>query len=151
MSSLPSFDEGNEYIKPVTLRGVAPGSAPQCSAIVLQGSASRPQWLVPGKRPTRLGRRRRQALWRYRRASGVALEFSEHLRQRPTLVPFARLARVTNARRLPLNLLDALRAFDQSEVLREGLGDEFSTVYLKLKYEDSRHLTGWERETTLDC
>jgi glutamine synthetase type III len=62
---------------------------------------------------------------------------------------------VTNARRLPLNLLDALRAFDQSVVLREGLGDEFSTAYLKLKYEDwnkyTRHLTEWERETTLDC
>ena len=62
---------------------------------------------------------------------------------------------VTNVRRLPLNLLDALRAFDQSEILREGLGDEFSAAYLKLKYEDwnrySRHLTEWERETTLDC
>lgn len=62
---------------------------------------------------------------------------------------------VANVRRLPLNLLDALRAFDQSEVLREGLGDEFSAAYLKLKYEDwnrySRHLTEWERETTLDC
>ena len=62
---------------------------------------------------------------------------------------------VTNARRLPLNLLDALRAFDQSVVLREGLGDEFSSAYLKLKYEDwnkyTRHLTEWERETTLDC
>lgn len=62
---------------------------------------------------------------------------------------------VTNVRRLPLNLLDALRAFDQSEVLREGLGDEFSAAYLKLKYDDwnrySRHLTEWERETTLDC
>jgi len=62
---------------------------------------------------------------------------------------------VTNARRLPLNLLDALRAFDQSTVLREGLGDEFSSAYLKLKYDDwnkyARHLTEWERETTLDC
>jgi glutamine synthetase len=62
---------------------------------------------------------------------------------------------VTNARRLPLNLLDALRAFDQSTVLREGLGDEFSNAYLRLKYDDwdkySRHLTEWERETTLDC
>ena len=62
---------------------------------------------------------------------------------------------MTNARRLPLNLLDALRAFDQSVVLREGLGDEFSSAYLKFKYEDwnkySRHLTEWERETTLDC
>jgi glutamine synthetase type III len=63
--------------------------------------------------------------------------------------------KVTNARRLPLNLLDALRAFEQSSVLREGLGDEFASAYLKLKYDDwnkySRHLTEWERETTLDC
>ena len=62
---------------------------------------------------------------------------------------------VKNARRLPLNLLDALRAFDQSTVLRDGLGDEFSSAYLKLRYDDwnrySRHLTEWERETTLDC
>jgi glutamate---methylamine ligase len=62
---------------------------------------------------------------------------------------------VMNARRLPLNLLDALRAFDQSTVLKEGLGDEVSSAYLKLKYDDwnkySRHLTEWERETTLDC
>ena len=62
---------------------------------------------------------------------------------------------VKNARRLPLNLLDALRALDQSTVLREGLGDEFSSAYLKLRYDDwnkySRHLTEWERETTLDC
>jgi glutamate---methylamine ligase len=62
---------------------------------------------------------------------------------------------VANARRLPLNLLDALRAFDQSTILRDGLGDEFSSAYLKLRYEDwnkyLRHLTEWERETTLDC
>ena len=62
---------------------------------------------------------------------------------------------VTNVRRLPLNLLDALRAFEQSSVLREGLGDELASAYLKLKYDDwskySRHLTEWERETTLDC
>ncbi len=42
---------------------------------------------------------------------------------------------VTNARRLPLNFLDALRAFEQSSVLREGLGDELASAYLKLKYE----------------
>jgi glutamate---methylamine ligase len=59
-----------------------------------------------------------------------------------------------NVRRLPLNLLDALRAFEQSTILREGLGEEFSTAYLNLKYDDwnkyTRHLTQWERETTLD-
>jgi glutamate---methylamine ligase len=68
---------------------------------------------------------------------------------------YAEANTVSNVRRLPLNLLDALRAFDQSAILREGLGDEFSAAYLKLKYEDwnrySRHLTEWERETTLDC
>ncbi len=62
---------------------------------------------------------------------------------------------VTNARLLPLNLLDALRAFEQSSILKDGLGDEFVSSYLKLKYDDwnkySRHLTEWERETTLDC
>ena len=36
-----------------------------------------------------------------------------------------RATRSKGAKRLPLNLLDALRAFDQSAVLREGLGDEF--------------------------
>ncbi|MGB7098481.1 MAG: type III glutamate--ammonia ligase [Xanthobacteraceae bacterium] len=60
-----------------------------------------------------------------------------------------------NARRLPLNLLDALRAFERSTVLKKGLGTEFCSAYLNLKYDDwnkySRHLTDWERETTLDC
>jgi glutamine synthetase len=60
-----------------------------------------------------------------------------------------------NARRLPLNLLDALRAFEKSTVLKEGLGSEFCSAYLNLKHDDwnkySRHLTDWERETTLDC
>ena len=63
--------------------------------------------------------------------------------------------KVTNAKRLPLNLLDALRAFERSDVLREGLGDDFLSAYLKLRYDDwnkyCRHLTEWERELTLDC
>ena len=44
--------------------------------------------------------------------------------------------KVTNAKRLPLNLLDALRAFERSDVLREGLGDDFLSAYLKLRYDD---------------
>ncbi|MFZ4408708.1 MAG: type III glutamate--ammonia ligase, partial [Paracraurococcus sp.] len=59
------------------------------------------------------------------------------------------------ARRLPLNLLDALRAFDGSDTLRAALGGEFADAYLKLKREDwaayARHLSSWELETTLDC
>ena len=62
---------------------------------------------------------------------------------------------VKDAKRLPLNLLDALRALDSSDVLREKLGDPFISAYLKLKHADwnefGRHLTDWERQTTLDC
>ena len=55
---------------------------------------------------------------------------------------------------LPLNLLDALRALERSEVLRQALGS-FVPSYLRLKQEEwdafSRHLTAWERDNTLDC
>jgi glutamine synthetase len=63
--------------------------------------------------------------------------------------------KVKGAKRLPLNLLDALRAFEKSDVLREALGEDVCASYLNLKNEDwnaySRHLTEWERQTTLDC
>src|SRR5246500_3398623 len=59
------------------------------------------------------------------------------------------------ASRLPLNLLDALRALEKSSVFEAGLGKEFLSSYLKLKHDDwnsySRSLTDWERQTTLDC
>ena len=63
-----------------------------------------------------------------------------------------KLARV---RRLPLNLLDAIRVFEKSKVLRDGLGDEFVDSYAKLKHAEwqrySASLTQWERDNTLDC
>ncbi|MDD3446740.1 MAG: type III glutamate--ammonia ligase [Zavarzinia sp.] len=59
------------------------------------------------------------------------------------------------AKKLPLNLLDALRLLEKSTVLRAGLGAGFVDSYLKLKHDDwnayARHLTQWERDTTLDC
>jgi glutamine synthetase len=62
---------------------------------------------------------------------------------------------VKGAKRLPLNLLDALRNLEKSAVLKAGLGDAFLGSYLKLRHADwneySRHLTEWERQTTLDC
>ncbi|MGX9425332.1 MULTISPECIES: type III glutamate--ammonia ligase [Bradyrhizobium] len=61
---------------------------------------------------------------------------------------------VQDVKKLPLNLLDALRALEGSKLLSESLG-EYVPAYLKLKHEEwndfSRHLTRWERETTLDC
>ena len=60
-----------------------------------------------------------------------------------------------NARKLPLNLLDALRALEKSTVLKNALGEATVSSYLKLKHDDwnayARHLTDWERQTTLDC
>jgi len=61
---------------------------------------------------------------------------------------------VTDAPKLPLNLLDALRNFDNDAELKEMLGEEFSNAYLKMKRTEwnayCSHLTQWERDNTLD-
>jgi glutamine synthetase len=61
---------------------------------------------------------------------------------------------VSDVKHLPLNLLDALRALQDSKLLNESLG-EYVPAYLKLKHQEwndfSQHLTDWERTTTLDC
>jgi glutamate---methylamine ligase len=61
---------------------------------------------------------------------------------------------VVGVRRLPLNLLDALRAFEACQMIRETLGEGFVTSYSKLKYQEwdsyMRHLTQWEHDHTLD-
>src|SRR5713226_3882850 len=43
---------------------------------------------------------------------------------------------VENAPKLPLNLLDALRAFDRDKELKSALGTEFSEAYLRLKHQE---------------
>ena len=62
--------------------------------------------------------------------------------------------KIRRIRRLPLNLLDAVRLFDKSKVLREAFGDELVSSYVKLKLEDWRSYTTtisqWERDHTLD-
>ena len=59
------------------------------------------------------------------------------------------------AKKLPLNLLDALRLTQKSKMLRNELGDEIVDSYTKLKLEEwnsfSMNLSQWERENTLDC
>jgi glutamate---methylamine ligase len=58
-------------------------------------------------------------------------------------------------KKLPLNLLDALRVTAKSELLRRELGDEFVDSYVKLKMREwndyTGHLSAWERAATLDC
>ena len=62
--------------------------------------------------------------------------------------------RVRGAPKLPLNMLDALRAFDRDKGLKTALGDEFSTAYLKMKMQEWNsyvsHFSAWEKENTLD-
>ena len=62
---------------------------------------------------------------------------------------------VKDAKRLPLNLLDALRAFEASPMLATALGEGFVRSYAKLKHaewnEYAAHLSEWERRATLDC
>ena len=62
---------------------------------------------------------------------------------------------VKGARKLPLNLLDALRLTDNSKVVREQFGDSFVDSYVRMKAEEwnsfTKHLTEWERHNTLDC
>ena len=62
--------------------------------------------------------------------------------------------KVRGAPKLPLNMLDALRAFDRDKGLKTALGDEFSTAYLKMKMQEWNsyvsHFSAWEKENTLD-
>jgi glutamine synthetase len=63
--------------------------------------------------------------------------------------------RLRRIRRLPLNLLDAIRLFDKSKMARASLGDEFVSSYVKLKLDEwasyGRALSQWELDHTLDC
>ena len=61
---------------------------------------------------------------------------------------------VTGVKMLPLNLLDAVRALESSSVMGDALG-ALVPSYVRLKTAEwndfARHLTDWERATTLDC
>ena len=62
--------------------------------------------------------------------------------------------KVTGAPKLPLNLLDAIRAYDKDKGLKSAMGDEFSSAYIKMKMQEWNayvsHFSSWEKENTLD-
>ena len=62
--------------------------------------------------------------------------------------------KVRGAPKLPLNMLDALRAYNRDKELKAMMGDEFSEAFLKLKHQEWNsfvsHFSTWERENTLD-
>ena len=63
--------------------------------------------------------------------------------------------KLRGVRRLPSNLLDAIRVFEKSKVLQAGLGKELVASYAKLKHLEWRSyaaaISPWERDHTLDC
>ena len=63
--------------------------------------------------------------------------------------------KVKGLKKLPLNLLDAIRLTDGSKSLRAALGDELVDAYCKLKMDDWNNFSAtigqWERDNTLDC
>ena len=62
--------------------------------------------------------------------------------------------KVRNAPKLPLNLLDALRNFQQNKIIRGILGADFTDSYHKLKMDEwnnyMQHFSEWERLNALD-
>lgn len=68
---------------------------------------------------------------------------------------YAEPQKARGAKKLPFNLLDALRNFEGDKALKDMMGAEFSAAYLKLKHAEwsdyTHHLTQWERDKTLDC
>lgn len=62
--------------------------------------------------------------------------------------------KIKGAPKLPLNMLDALRYYDEDTSLKAAMGEEFSAAYLKLKHAEwnsfCTHFTTWEKENTLD-
>ncbi|NKB51123.1 MAG: type III glutamate--ammonia ligase [Rhizobiaceae bacterium] len=59
------------------------------------------------------------------------------------------------AKKLPLNMLDAIREFQKDKYLNGAMGTEFSNAYVKLRDREwnqyCHHLSQWERDQTLDC
>ena len=62
--------------------------------------------------------------------------------------------RVRQVRKLPLNMLDAIRLFDKSPIVHDGLGDELVQAFVNLKLDEwqsyATTISPWERERTLD-
>lgn len=59
-----------------------------------------------------------------------------------------------DSKKLPLNLLDALRAFEADTHLTNALGADFSTAFVNLKRKEwdsyASHFSTWEHQHTLD-
>jgi glutamine synthetase type III len=63
--------------------------------------------------------------------------------------------KVKDAKKLPTNLLDALRLTDKNKFVRDAMGDGLIDAYVKLRTKEwdqhCQHISQWERDNTLDC
>ena len=61
---------------------------------------------------------------------------------------------ITDAPKLPLNMLDAIREYDKDTELKASMGEEFSNSYIKMKMQEWNsfvtHFSRWEKDNTLD-
>ena len=68
---------------------------------------------------------------------------------------YAEPDKAVGARKLPLNLLDALRELEANSAFSNVLGCETVSAFVKLKNAEwnayASHLSDWERQNTLDC
>ncbi|MBI94206.1 MAG: type III glutamate--ammonia ligase [Gemmatimonadaceae bacterium] len=68
---------------------------------------------------------------------------------------YAEPEKAKRAKKLPLNLLDAIRELKSNKTFSEGLGSETMDAYVKLKTAEwndyATDLSNWERSHTLDC
>ena len=68
---------------------------------------------------------------------------------------YAEPHKARGAKRLPLNLLDAIRLVDTSKFFRGAMGDAVIDSYVKLKMQEwnsfKSSITQWELDHTLDC
>ena len=75
--------------------------------------------------------------------------------QRLDIDMYAEPHKARGTKKLPLNLLDAIRLTDKSSRVRGCLGNELIDSYVKLKTQEwesyCRDLSDWERQNTLDC
>lgn len=75
--------------------------------------------------------------------------------ERLDLDMYTQAHQAATARPLPDNLLDALRALKQSELLRNVFGQAVIDGYVAMKRKEwetySQEITDWERANTLDC
>ena len=67
---------------------------------------------------------------------------------------YADSQKMRSVKKLPLNLLDALRVFERNKILKLSLGEEFSKAYISLKEDEwnsyASHFSTWEKENTID-